>query len=256
MPSRKRKGRQLERAPKRAPGPRILRQITSNPDIDPLLIPLVHRPAELMLHSIVSLCTMLRGHGVFRTWRDFVTPHPSVKDDDSINWWHRPVDLVCSADDHLKWTPLGKKNRHYMAAQELRYLVRYMHTGTSLRPAHPDWAEAKPEQRPARYQAMIIRFWRNLHRLLRRDLVWSGHGHVYVTKYILDFGFAVADTCGAEHPLQRLLFALSQASNADLQDMLRSGASWMLGQLAPAFGEKLEGKRNFIIHVWTDGLYW
>lgn len=119
---------------------------------------------------------------------------------------------------------------------ELRLLI-------ALLPARPGGVQE------LHHQVLISSFWRICHKLLRIDLTWLRYEFSFLSDFLMEFEKLVYDKYGGPHPLQGLLFTLSQTDKADVQEILRLGATRTVEVIAPAVEKK---RRALVLRFWTD----
>ncbi|KAF5579611.1 hypothetical protein FPCIR_11026 [Fusarium pseudocircinatum] len=113
--------------------------------------------------------------------------------------------------------------------------------------------ESQPEEfQRAWHQAMITRFWRVCHRLIKLDLRWPQYEFSFLSDFLIEFEKFMTLFYGRLNPLAQLLRAIIQVDKDHIQMVVRNGASRTIDVMAPMIDER---QRRMVMFVWTDFMY-
>ncbi|EXL70784.1 hypothetical protein FOPG_13403 [Fusarium oxysporum f. sp. conglutinans race 2 54008] len=169
--------------------------------------------------------------------RDLI--HAKVEIDYSL-CWQEIADLYQAAEGYFKGECWKKfVNTIKKARLEIRILAGLL--------------DSQPEEFQKMWQqAMITRFWRICHRLIKLDLRWPQYGYSFLLDFLIEFERLMSLFYGKSNPLGQLLRAIVQVDKEHIQMVVRNGASRTIGVMAPMIDER---QRRMVMFAWTDFMY-
>lgn len=238
-PSRKRRGRSLQRKKKNSiPTFSTSQVIAPNPTATSLIQPNAYRPHEVVLHSADHLIYSIFGSKLGFTHKELIYPNIGGSNNYRMLWWEI-ADLYHTA--RIYWGDIEFTEKIQKAHSELHGMVHDLVSCSEDVPL---------ELKQGRYLVVISIFWRICHKLIRKDRLWGQHGYVLVYDFLMYFSGFVYVEYREEHPLCKLLDALFHIPWADIEVILRLGAIRTIERMTSG----LYVKRKMVLRCWTDFL--